>query len=472
VRLPVPTGHRLDPENVRLNGRALPVVASATDEALVVLPAPVRSTIEYRTGPAQTRPPAFAGAEPIPVLLAPAVADLARHPAEERVARAVAWVRGHVAYSNDAAVAARHDAAEAAGMGFVERTLSVGAGDCDVQNGLLMLLLKGSRIPARLVVGYLGEDGSAAPWLHAWVEYHTGSGPWRVADASQGAVFRPSTLPTVAGPLPSQGSASVAAHVGSRAATTPPSGTAVPGSALGAALGLLSVAGAWLALRARTRRRLHLDGSPDVARLLLGALQQPDAFGAYSAVFHRPLVPMLDRRPLCLARAWELASGGRLYATQAGSPLARAAARMRVPVLDGRLSEGAAVAQSLGAVDLDAWDEALARSRSSPLVEAVNEHLRGHGELIQVRIGRAAAPSSVLELPVRRFAARRIHRIVLVDEREAWWVEASARASDRRAQAAFDVTDRVLERLALPEPARARLLSPLARAAVLEAGGR
>jgi hypothetical protein len=145
---------------------------------------------------------------------------------------------------------------------------------------------------------------------------------------------------------------------------------------------------------------------------------------------------------------------------------------MGVAVLDGRRPEGASVAQSLGAVDLDAWDEALARSHSSPLLDTVNEYLRSRGELIQVRLGSAALPSSVLELPARRFGLRRTHRIVLVDEREGWWVEASARAGDRPAQAAFDAIDRVLDRLALADAARARLLSPLACAAVLEAGGR
>ena len=60
-----------------------------------------------------------------------------------------------------------------------------------MQNGLLTALLHAADVPARLAVGYLGDQGSVLPWVHAWVEYLDGRGEWMVADASEAAAAGP-----------------------------------------------------------------------------------------------------------------------------------------------------------------------------------------------------------------------------------------------------------------------------------------
>ena len=79
-----------------------------------------------------------------------------------------------------------HQAALARHEGFIQRTLSIGAGDCDVQNGLLTALAQAAGVPARLAVGYLGQAGRVLPQLHGWVEYRQGN-RWLVADATVSA---------------------------------------------------------------------------------------------------------------------------------------------------------------------------------------------------------------------------------------------------------------------------------------------
>ena len=49
--LPVPTGHLVDPNSVRLDGVAMPVVEMATGQPAVQLETPRAGRLRYRTGP-------------------------------------------------------------------------------------------------------------------------------------------------------------------------------------------------------------------------------------------------------------------------------------------------------------------------------------------------------------------------------------------------------------------------------------
>ena len=456
LRLPVPTGHRLDPDSVTISGRPLAVFASEEGQPIVRPDVDEPVLLTYRTGPAAHSPGGDPEPSALPAAADRAVAGLRLLPREARVTPAVAWVRRAVRYSTAPNVIARHRAAEAEGRGFVERSLAVGAGDCDVQNGVLALVLQASGVPARLAIGYLGEGGSVAPWLHAWVEYADRPGPWRIADASQGAGPAARAL---APPLP----AGVAAPLRSDRAYSRLGPAALAGGAALAA----TVA---LVLARRTRRRLRLDPRGDLPRLLLGALQQPEAFGWGSAVFRRRLVPLARGRPLSLARAWDLAARGELHATGRRGAFALEAARCGWRVVDAGRPEGATVAEALGAIDLDEWERLLARVRTGPLLDALNRHLRLRGEMWSVGMAPGVAPSpTVVRRPGRVLLGASPDRIVILDEREAWLVAAAAMAGARPAEALFTVADRLAGILDLPGPRSARLLAPLARAAAREA---
>jgi hypothetical protein len=467
LRLPVPTGHRLDPTSVRIGGRRAEVQSSPEGEPLLALVRPTESVVTYRTGPGAPAASA-AGATPgsLPEPLGREARSLRSRPVEERVLALTARVSALIAYSNAPEVVARERAAAADGMPFAARALAVGAGDCDVQNGLLALLLAEAGVPARLVVGYQGVGGRALPGLHAWVEYQEREGPWRSADASSIADAAPLRMrrPVAVASAPLLVSSAAAP------ALPTPGRLVVWRGAAGVVLVLAAALGIGLVALRRTRRDVRLDPAHDPARLLRGALQQPAVFAEVPAIFDRRLVPLVGGGATSLRSAWEDAARGRLLVSRSGSPLARRAARAGASVLDGREEEGRVVSDALGAVDLDAWDALLARAGSHRLLDAAAAALRRRGEPWDLRLADDAAGLTLLELPGRALGLRfRAGRVVVVDVAEGWWAHAARLSQERPCEALLRVVDALADRLALPAARRAALVAPLALAALEEA---
>lgn len=521
TRLPTPTGHRVAAGSVTLDGHPLEV-RSAGGHPSVWFQTEAKGLLSFRTAAAPD-PSAKARlrvSSALPEDLVAFSVGLRRQPVEVRVERLLERVRERVAYDRTQEIAQRHSDAVQRGHGFIERTLEIGAGDCDVQNGLLVAMMHAANIEARLAVGYIGARGGVLPWLHAWVEYRDERGRWQVADASESSnqalpplladadppEVQPVTVPGLpAKPLstdtppvdtPPKGSdppqaTDPASDDDAVAAATKPASTrsTTPGTDDGGALQwvgnlderfpwavrglpilLLALAGASLT-GARTRRALKLDQGADLSRLLQGVLQQPGAFGNVQALFTRPLVPLIDGDAISLNRARDLASIGRLYCTQRQPPLAKRAVKVGAAVVDLGQPEGRTVADALGAVDLDRWASWLEQSRADALTADVNESLRARGEDWGIRIGRGLVGDlAVLDLgPLgARVPGLRAPRVVLIDERARWLAQALALRERNPKAAAFLVLDGVTERLDLPTDRRARLLSEGARQALLE----
>jgi hypothetical protein len=492
IRIPVPTGQRVVKGSVKWQGRALPLRATSEGEPLVVLDQAAEGTLRYQTVAAADPEPA--PHPDTPILLPPplriAVSEARIQPIPERMATLLRLVQQRVVYDDSPATVARHQEALARHEGFIPRTLAIGAGDCDVQNGLLAALAQAAGVPARLAVGYLGARGRLLPRLHAWVEYRDGN-HWSVADAT---VVRPSaaagkvpaiartaattssraptlTLPALAD-AEILGPAQAAVAPLTSAATTPKK--AVPDSIifLGGGL-LLTMAGASLLLR-RTRRAFNLDAQVDLAKLLQGVLQQPRAFGAMSALLHRPLVPLADGRAISLAKARSLGHRGRLFCSESLSPLAQKAVRAGAVVVDQRTAEGRTIVDALGAVDLDAWQWMIEAAKDEPLLDDVNRILRRHGEEWAV-LGSDRVSGGVAALDLAHVGARTPPqfgtRLVLIDARLDWLVEARRRHMVHPQAAAFMVLDEVARRMGLAPSRRTSLLGECAAAALLECFG-
>lgn len=444
-RIPVPTGHRIVDGTVELDGAALALATTAEGLPLLVSERAREGMLRYRTAPApdvETAPQRPGGAV-LPADLGRDAARVRVLPVEERVELLLGAVRRAVRYDHSEGVAERHALAAKRGHGFIDRTLEIGAGDCDVQNALLVALLQAATVPARLAVGYVGVDGRAMPWLHAWVEWRAEDGRWHVADASDRIAagvptpaprgpeapgdpepidatagdggtpplaIGPATPAVAATPAAATPESATPADDGGRepvptaAAASEPSGAPpAPGSDASrepergglAALArfdrshpwvlrglplLLVGLSLWLLLGGRMRRATQLDDSADLSRLLKGVLQQPGAFGHVAALFHRPLVPLCGGASISLHRARELAARGRLYRTQTHSGLAQRAIRSGAAVLDDNSSEGRTVADALGAVDLDRWSAMLERAQADRTITAVNAVLHDRGE--------------------------------------------------------------------------------------------
>ncbi|MDC0718260.1 sacsin N-terminal ATP-binding-like domain-containing protein [Nannocystis bainbridge] len=500
MRLPVPTGHRVVDGSAALSDadhpEGAPVVLQrgADDDALLMLAAPSDGTLRYRTAPA----PAGRPIRPVSSGLLPAdvrreARALRGRAIAARVSALTRLTRELVAYSTAPEVAAQHRAL--AGEHFITRALEIGQGDCDVQNGLLTALLQEAGVESRLAIGFVGQNGRVNPWLHAWAEYRGQDGEWAVADASTGIALGTPAGPVEPGEIDaawetvgatdetagepagaaSDGPAEMAVGAGSsehvERVMSPPRALAPWGLAIGAAA-LFAVALLGL-LRERTRRRVALDATGDLSRLLQGALQQPEVFQAVPAVFERPLVPTAAGGALSLAQAKRLAARGRLYRTRRRTPLAVDALAGDAAVLDEERAEARAVADALGATDLDLWDALLASAQETELLRAVSARLTAAGEPWQALASPSLGSEELRSLdlaPLRlRKSPLRGRRVVVVGAHNPWLQDAAGALASRPAAAVFAALDYLLDRLDLGPERTARLLRAAARDAVHEA---
>lgn len=506
--IPLPSGHRLERESVRLvdsrgRVREFPIVTDDAGSPVLWLDRAVEGVLRYRSGPG----PGLAEAplEPVEVLdgsLRREARKLRSRPVAERVDAAIDLVRARVRYSTKRDVAGQHDAAKRAGKPFVERALAIGAGDCDVQNGLLVAVLREAKLDARLAVGWVGDRGGVSPWLHAWVEWRSDDGPWRVADATgreadagelvAGLPPTPrevavGTLPAPApGPGPGQPSdpsidPASEPSPGASSPSTPAGEPAprnelvawidhqpwLPWAALGSGLLGLGLLGA--SLVHRTARKVSLDEGGDLSSLLQGALAQPGAFRHLPSLFHRRLIPTRGGSPISLTRARSLASRGGLYVGAEQTELSRRAARRGVTMLDADSPEGRTVAAALAATDLDRWGHRMARGQATPLLQALAQHLREQGErwLISAVKG-LGDPVATLDLRPLGARSRLGDRLVLIDAADPFLVETEQLRASRPHTAAFTLLDHLLDHLDLAPRRRAALLAPLAERALGE----
>lgn len=472
VRLPVPTGLRVQGASVRVDGRVATPRAGAVGEPLVRLPAG-DFLVRYSSSPGPVDRRGWRVELPLvlPEAIGWAAHEIGQRPRARIVPEATAWVARRVRYSQSAATRDAH--ARLAHLSPVPRALAVGAGDCDVQNGVLALLLRASGVPARLAVGYVGTHGEAREGLHAWVEY-VDDGAWRATDASQvddeGAARDRATLaglpPDTFGLGPPADAAASPLAPGSSPALGR-GGTAVLAFGLAGALAAAAVAA--LALRRRATRDMHLDPRQDLARLLRAVLQEPQAFAHLPHLSSRPLLPCLSGRALSLDEARALAAEGRLGVARGPGDLARRAARAGLRVLDRRRDEAAAAADALGAIDLDQWATRLSACRSSPLLDAVARRFAARGGRWRLAVLDGVGELAVLDLRPRGFFPRDGLRVALLDPGVAWLRQAEADHARWPEVACLAVAERLTRRLGLGDAERLELLGPLARAALDEA---
>lgn len=483
VRLPVPTGHRLDVRTVRLDGAPQAVRATSAGEPVLLFTEPTGGILEYRTGPATTilspRPPPADAPPELQVL----GARLATQPVGDRIRLALDFVARRVRYDRSAPAVALHRQARADGKSFLEAALDLGQGDCDIQNGLLASLLRLSGVEARLAVGWVGLGGVAAPGLHAWVEYFH-AGRWRVADAS--ARFRdggshrddsiflrlsgPDTASDVSLPiLPPVGETAAGAlppaEAGAGTGTSAPRRPAVLSWLWTAALAAAVISfGALLAGRRRVAGSVRLASEESLAALLAGALQHAE-LARMPALRHGRFVPCLKGRPISLDEAERLASKSKLYSSSRGSHLAFRAASRGVKVIDAGAAEGEVTSLALGGVDLDEWSDLVDSSRLAKLARRINQELEAVG--LAWRVEETAGLGDRLRL-VDLKAIRLGSAKVLIDPDHADFAPAYRELDERPANAVLLALDVIAVGLELPAAERGRLLADAAQRALAE----
>lgn len=338
--LPVPSGTRVDGASARLGGRAVPLEEDDTGLLRAAEPLPGPGRLVYRAledgglAPAALSRMRGSLGLRLPAPLGQAVDQARRSPVEARPGLLVAAVQAALRYDRGPDTARRH--AGRAGIDWVAEVTEIGAGDCDVQNGLLVLLLREAGLPARLAVGLAGHEGEALPGLHAWAEVWL-DGRLSALDASTGASSAPapsavSPLPTSAPPETDRPALAVEGAPSPGGQSQDRLGWGLLGASLLAlALLLLGLFGR----RARLRARIGPEGrSALLAGMVEDALQRPQAWRHVPGLWHRPILPCLDGRRLSLAAMARRARQGLMFVGRQTDVLAQAARRARVAVLD------------------------------------------------------------------------------------------------------------------------------------------
>ena len=453
--LPVPTGHVVDPESVRLDGGRVPVVATASGQPAIRLGAARAGRLLYQSSAGPGSVTTAGGDWPdLPAELHVLVADLEKLARVDRVSVAADYVRRRVRYDRSLATSTSLLEARRRGLDLFSRTLAVGAGDCDVQNALLAGILDHVGVPSRLALGWVGSDGRVLAGLHAWVEFLGVDGHWEVVDAS---IDLERNSPPAGG--------ATGKVVGSVASVADSHWMLIAGVAL-----LIVVAAVVVLFRRPWRRSLHPGDGSDLSDLLRGAAARPEAFERIRPLFNRRVVPLLERPPVSLAQARDGLCRGRLGSGSSKSRLAVEAAAAGGMVIDGNRREGRAVAEALGAVDLDRWQEILERSRIEPLTERVEEALDAVGEPCRLRVA-SKVGQHIAVLDGRAFGLGRRSCRVVVDEESELWRVVCGLDRKRPARAALLLADSVVHLIGVPPQSRPRCLGALAEAALEESGG-
>jgi len=190
---------------------------------------------------------------------------------------------------------------------WVDRVVAIRKGDCDVLNGFLALLLRKVKVPSRLVIGYVVQNGEIeASRLHAWCEYFVQGKGWQPADLTEH--IYPRLIPPGTRPPP-QGEAVSSRDQPGR---TPPGN--LPGKILGYIRGnayfliavlFFGLMGAFFAKKVllyhRSRRyKKEFNTEPVIADLAVTALKNPQIWGYESKLWDLAIIPSVNRGHLSL----------------------------------------------------------------------------------------------------------------------------------------------------------------------------
>jgi hypothetical protein len=335
--LPVPSGYRPVGGSGRLGGRPIKLEVDAAGRLRVRLHSDEAATLRYLVVPERIRIWAGPLKPRIPQGIRNQLSGLKGKNTSTIVEGTLAMVKELVVYDRSEETAIGHDRDSG---DWLTKVLSIGAGDCDVINGLMTVFLREAGVRARLVVGVVGRSGRGLPGTHAWVEVE---GKPQVVDATVGAsVSFQAPAPMAASPMESPGQ-------GPQAPAGPPavvpSGGA-PGTNLTLFFVLLSAAAMVLLVYQGWRMHNNASGGRLVlardlqerrkllVRMAIDALRRPQAWVEIPGLWNSRFIPCLDGNLISLAGLGRMARRDRLFIASRTNPLAREAVRSGVKVLD------------------------------------------------------------------------------------------------------------------------------------------
>ncbi len=322
IFLPIPTGYKIRAASIQLNGGALSgALQSSAGEITITVPADggsIRYQCVKAEGTSTMTPMERANYTTLPAgIELPRSMDrqfprLQNLNTFQKVGKVLDIIGNFVKYDASAATAAQYK--KRAGSGdWLNQVLTIGQGDCDILNGLYVLLLRKAGVPSRLAVGFIGTNGGVSPVAHAWTEYfHDG---WHTIDASGIIPLHPLV------------------HSQEKTDRT----WNLPLSAMGAMLLILIAAYAFLAGKKTAGPPPVTDVGKireNLARLAIGAMLQPTMWGLDSNLWDKRIIPTTRTRYISLRQALRLSRKNTLFAGHPQNPIVKRAGKSRFPILD------------------------------------------------------------------------------------------------------------------------------------------
>jgi len=479
--LPIPTGYAPVAGSARAGSTSVPLQSSRAGLVRVRIPRGAPSPLHFeittttRDGgwgfdAMESEPPEVE----LPGNIEEKLLDIGSAPLNARSRRVLELIRSRLRYDRSLEVARAYKRLEREGQKtWVERVLAVGSGDCDVINGLLVLLLRKVGVPARLVVGVVGRDGGVLAGTHAWAE--VGDREIRVMDAT-GSVLpsRPDPVPLSAGRRPAYNTAGQEKPHGSIQKFLFLAGAVIFAFAL-----IVLAWGMWRSGRGRTNLTITDDTRLKrglLASMAVDALRRPGAWMSIPGLWHRPFIPCLGGRYLSLARAIRLAYKDMLFIGRRGGELAAEAVRSKAWVLDPDSEDFSGLFASLSNLrDLDELERLKPASRSKGLggglIREVNRLLRRGGAGVVCRLVTSRDNGLCRDVDLAPIRPRRgsgwPRRFVAVFEEHPWWQKIAGLYGTAPALAASVAIDRLVGESSLLRP-KSAFLRRLAAVSTLE----
>jgi hypothetical protein len=363
IFLPIPGGYVIDPASIRLNGTPFHGVRqSPSAEITIAVPkkggAIIYECVKFKRSAALTmteaaNTTALPSGVKLPSAIERRLPDLMKLNTFQKVSGVLNIIANFVKYDASAATADKYKKMSGSGD-WLDQVLTIGQGDCDILNGLNVLLLRKVNVPSRLAIGFIGNNGGISSIAHAWTEYfHNG---WHTIDASGVIPLKPLLLDT-----------------GSRGQ----SAWTIPPALIGVIIVLLMAA---VILLTRKKTTPQAEGAEvekireDLARLAIGAMLQPAMWGMDSNLWDKRIIPTTKDRYISLRQVLRLSRKHKLFAGHPKNPIVKRANRSRFPVLD--IGNGAfrkLIHLLPGVVNLDAVHRLDVRP-GTPLITAFNSH--------------------------------------------------------------------------------------------------
>jgi len=334
IFLPQPVGYTVDLNSLTFN-RVLLGRAEYYPSGEVKLSIPSGGMIRYRCCPVKNRELTVLSAEQqkkltelpgnlsLPLSIEKKLQDSVQRDMVEKVQIALRLTADLLKYDDSIETANKY-ARFPGHSDWFRKVTTIGAGDCDILNGVTALFLRKMGIPSQLVVGLVGKEGKVLPGLHAWTEYfdkNNRNKGWDIIDASAHIprISQVSNFP-LSGKGRKPGSLEKSPGIWTRLKES--LSYKVVMYFLIAVLSFLLLALITILFRANRSRKVRSlppqqfrQVQEDLAAMVLHELLHPGAWGREGRIRNFKLIPTINRKPgpVSLRQALHLGTFAKLF---------------------------------------------------------------------------------------------------------------------------------------------------------------